>query len=323
MKAAIHEKYGPPNVLYIRDVKEPTPKDNEVLIKVMATTFNRTDCAIISGKPDIMRLTKGLIKPVNQFSGTDFAGKIENIGDGVNSFKVGDKVFGFCDRGVCSHAQYMTISENKALAVMPDNTTFEQAAASTEGVHYAYNFINKVNINKGDKVLVIGATGAIGSAAIQLSKYYGADISAVCRRKDFNLVASLGANKLFDYSAEDFTSSNEKCNFVFDSVGRSSFLKCRPLLKPGGAYISSELGWMAQNVFFAIIKPVIGNKKVIFPFPSDIKSTITLIKKLIDQGSFKAVIDRTYLLEEIASAYEYVASGQKVGNVIINIASDS
>lgn len=319
MKAALHYRYGPPDVLEIREVKKPIPRDNEVLIRVYAATFNRTDCAIVSAKPFIMRFTTGVIKPVNPISGTDFAGDIEAVGDSVTAFKVSDKVFGFDDGGVSSHAHYMTISENKALGVMPDNISYEQAAASLEGFHYAYNFINKVNLNKGDNVLVIGATGAIGSAAVQLAAYYGADISGVCRGEDFELVKSLGAEKLFDYTVEDFTISNEKYNFIFDSVGKSSFLKCKPLLQPGGIYISSELGWLAQNIFFALMKPIIGNKKVIFPLPTNIKATIELIKKLIEQGKFKAVIDREYPLEEIADAYEYALSGQKTGNVIITM----
>ena len=257
MKAAIHEKYGPPNVIEIKEVQKPTPKDHEVLIKVYAATFNRTDCAIVSAKPTIMRFTTGLIKPVNPISGTDFAGEIEAVGNCVTSFKVGDKVFGFNDSGLSSHAQYITISENKPLSLMPDDITYQQAAASIEGAHYAYNFINKTKLKSGDKVLVIGATGAIGSAAIQLALYWGSDITAVCKAEDFELLKSLGASKLIDYLEDDFTLTDERFNYVFDAVGKSSFLKCKPLLQPDGIYISSELGWKAQNIFFALMKPVI------------------------------------------------------------------
>ena len=317
MKAAIYEKYGSPSVLKVEEVEKPGPKDKEVLIKVYATTVNRTDCAMLRAKPFIMRFFTGLLKPNKPIPGTDFAGKIEAVGKDVASLKVGDKVFGFDDSGLSSHAHYMTLTEDNALTTIPNNITYEQAAASIEGAHYAYNFINKVDIKSGDQVLVNGATGAIGSAAVQLLKYFGANVTAVCNEKDTDLVKSLGASKVINYTKEDFTKSNEKFNFVFDTVGKSSFAKCKTLLVAGGIYISSELGWMAQNLFFALIKPIIGNKKVIFPIPTDRKASVLLIKKLSEEGKFKAVIDRKYSLEEIAEAYKYVEKGQKIGNVVI------
>jgi len=264
-----------------------------------------------------------MFKPKKQIPGTEFAGKIEEIGKNVKSFKAGDKVFGFDDQGSGSHAQYMTISEDKALTTIPKNITYEQAAASTEGAHYAYNFIKKVNIKSGQKILVNGATGAIGSAAIQLLKYFDVNVTAVCNTKNIELVKSLGANKVIDYTKEDFTKDEEKYNFVFDAVGKSSFAKCKPLLQSSGIYISSDLGYMAQNVFLPlitpIIKPMIGNKKTVFPIPTDIRRSILLIKKLIEQGKFKAVIDRKYPLEQIVEAYRYVETGHKTGNVVITV----
>jgi len=323
MKAIVYTKYGPPDVLQLKEVEKPAPKDNEVLIKIHATTVNRTDCATIRAIPFFARFITGLFKPKKQIPGTEFAGKIEAVGENVSSFKVGDKVFGFDDSGSGSHAEYMTIGEDKALTTIPKNITYEQAAASTEGAHYAYNFIKKVNIKSGQKVLVNGATGAIGSAAVQLVKYFGADVTAVCNTKDFELVRSLGADKLIDYTKEDFTKDDQKYNFVFDTVGKSSFFKCKPLLQSGGVYISSDLGYMAQNIFLPfitpIIKPMIGNKKTAFPLPTDIRGSILLIKKLIEQGKFKAVIDRKYPLEQIVEAYRYVEKGQKTGNVVITV----
>ena len=323
MKAIVYAKYGPPDVLQLREVEKPVPEDNEVLIKVYATTVNRTDCATIRAKPFFARLFTGVFKPRKQIPGTEFAGKIEEIGKNVKSFKVGDKVFGFDDGGSESHAQYMAISEDKGLTTIPENITYEQAAASTEGAHYAYNFINKVNIKSGQKVLVNGATGAIGSAAVQLLKYFDVNVTAVCNTKNIELVKSLGANKVIDYTKEDFTKDEEKYNFVFDTVGISSFAKCKPLLHSGGIYISSDLGYMSQNVFLPlitpIIKPMIGNKKTVFPLPTDIKRTVLLIKTLIEEGKFKAVIDRKYPLEQIIEAYKYVETGQKTGNVVITL----
>lgn len=320
MKAVIYTKYGPPDILQIKEVDKPVPKANEVLIRIYATTVNRTDCATIRAIPFFARIFTGLLKPKKQIPGTEFAGRIEAVGKNISSLKVGDKVFGFDDQGSGSHAQYMTIREDKAITI-PQNTTYEQAAASTEGAHYAYSFINKVNLKKGQKVLVNGATGAIGSAAVQLLKYFDVNVTAVCDTKNIELVKSLGASKVIDYKKEDFTKDEQKYNFVFDTVGKSSFFKCKQLLQPEGVYISSDLGYMAQNIFLPlitpIIKPMIGNKKTVFPMPTDIRGSLLLIKKLIEQGKFKAVIDRKFPLEQIIDAYKYVEKGQKTGNVVI------
>jgi len=323
MKAIVYTKYGPPDVLQLKEVEKPAPKDNEVLIKIHATTVNRTDCATIRAIPFFARFITGLFKPKKQIPGTEFAGTIEAVGKNVSSFKVGEKVFGFDGSGLGSHAEYMTIGEDKALTTMPKSITYEQAAASSEGAHYAYNFIKKVSLKSGQKVLVNGATGAIGSAAVQFLEYFGVNVTAVCNTKNIELVKSLGADKVFDYTKEDFTKDEEKYNFVFDAVGKSSFFKCKPLLQSGGIYISSDLGYMAQNVFLPlitpIIKPMIGNKKTVSPIPTDIRGSILLIKKLIEQGKFKAVIDRKYPLEQIVEAYRYVEKGQKTGNVVITV----
>jgi NADPH:quinone reductase-like Zn-dependent oxidoreductase len=323
MKAIVCTKYGSPDVLQLKEVEKPIPKDNEVLIKIHATTVNRTDCATLRAKPFFARFFTGIFKPNKPIPGTEFAGKIEAIGKNVSSYKVGDKVFGFDDGGSGSHAEYMTILEDKALTTIPKDITYEQAAASTEGAHYAYNFINKVNLKSGQKILVNGATGAIGSAAVQFLKYFSADVTAVCNTKNMELVKSLGANKVIDYTKEDFTKDDQKYNFVFDTVGKSSFFKCKQLLQPGGVYISSDLGYMSQNVFLSlitpIIKPIIGNKKTIFPIPTDCRGSILFIKKLIEKGKFKAVIDRKYPLEQIVEAYRYVEKGQKIGNVVITV----
>jgi len=319
MKAIVYTKYGPPDVLQLKEVEKPTPKDNEILIKVHATTVNRTDCATIRAIPFFARLATGLFKPKKQTPGTEFAGKIEAIGKNVSTYKVGDKVFGLDDSGLGSHAQYMTIAEDKGLSAIPQNITYEQAAASMEGAHYAYNFINKVKLQSGQKVLVNGATGGIGSATVQFLKYFDIDITAVCGTENIELVKSLGANKVIDYTNEDFTNDDQKYSFVFDAVGKSTFGKCKPLLLPGGVYMSSELGPMAQNIFFALITPLFGKKKVIFPLPKDIKGSLAFIKKLIEEGKYKAVIDREYPLEQIVEAFRYVEKGQKTGNVVIAV----
>ena len=327
MKAVAYTRYGHPDVLQIKEIAKPSPKDNEVLIKVCATSVNRTDSATIRAHPFFMRLFTGIIKPKKTIPGTEFAGEIEEIGKNIKSFKVGDKVFGFDDRGSGSQAQYMTISEDRGLATIPGNISCEEAAASTEGAHYAYNSIKKANLKRGQKALVYGATGAIGSAAVQLSKYFGVYITAVCNTTNIKLVKSLGADKVVDYTQQDFTRDAEKYDLVFDAVGKSSFFKCRRLLNNGGIYISSDLGFLAQNVFLPIItpiiKPLIGNKKTVFPVPGDNKGSVLLIKNLMEQGKFKPVIDRKYSLDQIVEAYRYVEKGQKNGNVVITVEHDN
>jgi NADPH:quinone reductase-like Zn-dependent oxidoreductase len=213
----------------------------------------------------------------------------------------------------------MTLSADNALAILPDTITYEQAAASLEGAHYAYNFINKVKLTRGQKALVNGATGAIGSSLVQLLHYSGVEVTAVCGTQNIDLIKSLGAHRVIDYTANDFTKDNQQYHFIFDAVGKSSFGKCKPLLLPGGTYISSELGPNWENIYLPLVTAVIGNKKVIFPVPLNIKRSIMFIKKLFEQGHFKAVIDRKYPLEKIAEAYQYVVSGQKIGNVVITL----
>jgi NADPH:quinone reductase-like Zn-dependent oxidoreductase len=323
MKAIVCTKYGPPDVLQHKEVEKPTPKDDEVLIKIFATTVNRTDCALIRAEPFISRFFTGIFKPRKSIPGTEFAGSIEAVGKNVTSYKIGDRVFGFDDSGFGSHAQYKTMLEGKALTTIPKNITYEQAAASTEGAHYAYNFINKVNLESGQKILVNGATGAIGSAAVQFLKYFGANVTAVCNTQNLELVKSLGAEKVIDYTKEDFTKDDQDYSFIFDTVGKSSFVKCKPLLQPGGVYISSELGVGAQNIFLALLTPIMSNKKVVFPLPVDCRRSVLFTRKLIEQGKFKAVMDRTYPLERIVEAYRYVEKGQKTGNVVITVEQDN
>ncbi|PUU93659.1 NAD(P)-dependent alcohol dehydrogenase [Halanaerobium sp.] len=319
MKAAYRKEYGAPESLKIKELEIPKIRENELLIKVHAATVNRTDCAVLSGSPYVMRLFTGLLKPKLSITGTDFAGEIEAVGNKVDSFKVGDRVFGFNDSGLASHAQYMKIPAAKALSLIPEKSSYEEAAASLEGAHYAYNFIKKVKVKKGDNVLINGATGAIGSALVQLAKYYDAYVTAVGNSKNIELMKSLGADKVIDYQTEDFTEDKQKYKYIFDAVGKSSFAKCKNILKADGVYISSELGSLGENLFLALITKIASGKKVIFPVPSDIKGSIEFIKKLIEEDKFKAVIDRKYPLEKISEAFTYTAGGQKTGNVILKI----
>jgi NADPH:quinone reductase-like Zn-dependent oxidoreductase len=319
MRAAVQTRYGPPEVVRISEVEKPTTKDNEVLIKVHATTVNRTDCACRAAKPFFMRFFTGLTRPRATVLGNEFAGVVEAVSSGVTSFKVGDRVFGYNEGPFGAHAEYMSIPEGASLATMPANLTYQQAAPSTEGSHYALSHIRAAKIQSGQDVLVYGATGAIGSAAVQLLKSLGAKVTAVCDTDNVELVRGLGADKVIDYTTEDFTKDEQTYDVVLDSVGKSSFSRCKRLLKPGGTYISSELGPLAQNPFLALIAPLHGGKKVMFPIPKHDQEMMEYFKDLIESGEFKPVIDRTYPLDQIVEAYRYVETGQKIGNVVISL----
>lgn len=319
MKAVIQDEYGAPNVLQIKEIEKPKPAANELLIKIFATTVNRSDCANHRADLFITRLLFGLSKPRKQTTGTDFAGIVEEVGAGVDKFKKGDRVFGFDDTGLESHAEYLVISENKAISLMPADVSFEEAAACIEGFHYALNCINKINLQKGDKVLVNGATGAIGSATVQLLKYYGAEITAVCRANDFDLVKSLGAHQLLDYENEDFTQLKQQYDYIIDAVGKSSFSRCKPILSEKGVYISSELGENNENITLSFISLFKKGKIVKFPFPSKIDVSLSFLSQLMEEGKYKAIIDRIYSLRDVVEAFEFVESGNKVGSVILQI----
>ena len=318
MKAVTRKKYGSPDILKIQVIEKPTPKTNEVLIRVYATTVNRTDCGILTGKPFLIRFFTGLFKPRHLSPGTDFAGKVEKIGEKVTSLKAGDRVWGLNDEGLSSQAQYMTIRENKAICLIPPNITYEEAVSCAEGAHYAYNFINKAKLKKGNKVLVNGATGGIGSALVQMLRHYGIMVTAVGNTKNIELLKILGAYKIFDHTKEDFTRSSDKYDVIFDAVGKSSFHKCKHLLVPQGIYISSELGPHAENLYLPLITKLTQKKRVLFPVPMNCKRSIQFVNQLLEDGEFRAVIDRKYPMENIKEAYEYVATGRKTGNVIID-----
>jgi NADPH:quinone reductase-like Zn-dependent oxidoreductase len=315
MKAAFRSKYVPPRVLTIREIDKPIPKDNEVLIRVYAASVNRSDVHVLTGRPFVMRLLTGLFKPKLGITGSDFAGQIEKTGSNVKSFKVGDKVMGFGGGlGIGSHAQYITFAETKRMVLMPGNINYEQAAACLEGTYYAAIGINQLKPTAGQKSLVYGATGAIGSAYVQFFKYYGLYVTAVCGGENRELVRSWGADKIIDYKTEDFTKDNEQYDFVIDAVGKSSFIQCKRLLKKKGIYAPSG---GVENLFLVIMTPLLGGKKVLFP--KDSKSNLVFIKDLVEKEIFRPVIDRIYPLDKISEAFTYVSSGQKIGNVIITL----
>lgn len=324
MKAVVYTKYGPPEVLQIKDVPKPIPKENEVLIKIHATTVNRTDCGFRKPEyPIIIRLINGLFKPKNTILGSELAGKIEEIGSNVKTFKVGDNVFGLSTYSFGAHAEYICLPESGSITIKPVNMSYDEAAAVCDGLFLALNLIRKIDFTNKPDILVNGATGSIGSACVQLAKHFGANkITAVCNSHNFELLKSLGADEVIDYTKEDFTNNGQLYDVVLDAVGKSSFFRSKKLLKQKGIYFSTELGYLAQNIFLALITPIVGGKQVKFPIPKDSKEDIILFKELIEAGHYKAVIDRTYPLEKIIDAAKYVEIGEKIGNVVITLGDD-
>lgn len=323
MRAIVHTIYGPPEVAKLKEVDKPLPGANEILVKVFASTVNRTDCGFRSAEYFISRFWSGLFKPKYQTLGCEFAGKVVSLGQEVKSFKIGDRVFGYNDQKFGGHAEFIMLSQSDGVATIPERLSYTQAAPILEGAHYALSIIRAANVERDQDVLVYGATGAIGSSAVQLLKYFGAIVTAVCNTKNIDLVKSLGADKVIDYTRQDFTKTDRKFDFAFDAVGKSSFKQCKPLLNKKGIYISTELGKNAENIFLALITPIGGGKKVLFPIPKFDQEVVHFLKALVEDGSYMPVIDREYDLEQIVEAYKYVESGQKTGNVVLKVASEN
>lgn len=312
-------KYGPPEVVRIDDIAKPAPGDGDLLVAVHATTVNRTDCGYRGAKPWLIRLFSGLRRPRVPVLGTEFAGVVEAVGSDVAAFHVGDRVCGYCEGTFGAHAEYMTVGAGRLIACIPDDRTFEEAAPSTEGSHYALGFFRRAGIEAGGDVLIYGATGAIGSAAVQLARSLGLKVTAVCATDHVDLVRSLGADRVIDYTAEDFTKDRQHYDLVVDAVGKSSFRRCRRLLKPRGIYVSSDVGFLWHGPLLALTTPLFRRRRQIFVVPRRDPEAVRLLRRLIESGEFRPVVDRTYPLEEIAEAYRYVETGRKIGNVVIAV----
>ncbi len=316
MRAAVRTRFGPPEVVRIEEVDLPSPGEGDLLITVRAATVNRTDCANRSAKPFVMRFFTGFFRPKFAILGTEFAGVVEAVGSGVTRFTVGDRICGYCEGTFGAHAEYMTVSANRLIAKIPTDCSYADAAPSTEGSHYALAFLRLTDVGRGTNLLIYGASGAIGSAAVQIAKSLGATVTAVSGTAQVDLVRSLGADRVIDYQTEDFTKDEDRYDIIFDSVGKTSFRACRPLLKPTGVFSASE-GWL--NIFLSLMKRFVSGPKVIFPFPKRDPEGIRFLTELIESGEYKPVIDRSYPLEEIVEAYRYVETGQKVGSVVIDV----
>jgi NADPH:quinone reductase-like Zn-dependent oxidoreductase len=322
MRAVLYDRYGPPEVLRLEEVQRPVPRDNEVLIKVHASTVNRTDTGLRSAEYFISRFLTGLLRPRRRIPGTELAGEVVAVGPAVTEFQVRDHVFGVSARTAGAHAEFISLPENAPLAHMPNGMTFEDAAAVPDGVILALSYLRRVDLRKRRKILIYGASGSIGTAGVQLARYFDADVTAVCDTRNGELVRSLGADRVIDHRKEDFTKNGETYDFIFDAVGKLSFKRCRSSLKPGGIYGSTDLGPYSQNPFLALWTKWIGDKKLVFPIPRYTKEDVVFVKELVEAGKYRAVIDRRYPLEDVVEANRYVETGQKTGNVVLTISHD-
>jgi NADPH:quinone reductase-like Zn-dependent oxidoreductase len=326
MRAVVYDRYGPPEVLRIEDVERPVPKEDEVLIRVHATTVNRLDVhtreANRSSGPAVMflsRLVSGLRRPRQRILGSEFAGEVEALGSAVTEFAVGDRVFGNSGLGFGAHAEFMCIPAGGRIAPMPAGASFEEAAPVTDGALNSLWCLRVADLRKGQRILVYGASGAIGTAGVQLAKYFGADVTAVCSTKNVETVRSLGADRVIDYTKEDFTGNGQAYDVIFDAVGKHSFQRCKDSLKPGGVYLPTD-GF--GNLILALLTSRFGDKKVRFQLPPRYaKKDVLLLKDLVETGRFRAVIDRRYPLDEVVEASRYVETEQKTGNVVLTIGS--
>ena len=323
MRAVVHDKYGPPSVLRVQEVERPIPTDDEVLIKVVATTVNRTDCAIRQAKPFIWRFFAGVLRPKRKILGIELSGEVEIVGRAVTLFKVGDHVFGISPNKFGAHAEYICMRESAALEHKPTNMTFAEAAAVCDGAIQALASLKRADLATGQRILIYGASGSCGTAAVQLGKYFDAHVTAICNTKNVELVRSLGADQVIDYMQEDFTKNGETYDVILDAVDKTSFLRCKGSLRPGGVYIATDLGWfMIENLALILWTSRIGRKRVRMGMPRYTKSDVLFLKGLIETGRYRAVIDRSYPMEEVVEATRYVETQQKTGNVVLTVSGD-
>jgi len=324
MKATVHTAYGPPDELELREVEKPIPKDNEVLISIHATTVTSSDCNVrnLTFAPTWsvlpMRMQFGLREPKITRLGIDLAGKVEAVGKDVKRYREGDQVFGRPDPALGAHAEYICIAEDGVLAAKPDNMTFEEAACLPLAANTALYFIRDLGkIHAGQTVFINGASGGIGTFAVQLAKYYGAEVTGVCSTANVEMVKSLGADKVIDYTREDFTASGEVYDVVFDVVSKTSYARCKDLLKKNGLYLAAlpTLAIVLQTIWTSMV----GDKKVKFGDAAGKAENLVFLKELVEAGKLRSVIDRRYPLEQIAEAFRYAETGHKKGNVVVTV----
>jgi NADPH:quinone reductase-like Zn-dependent oxidoreductase len=324
MRAVVYDRYGPPEVLRIEDVERPIPRDDEVLVKIHATTVNRADVHFREANRSngiaaslLSRMVSGVRRPRHRILGREFAGEVEAVGAKVSEFAVGDRVFGLGGLTFGAHAEFICIRESHRIAPMPAGMSFEDAAPICDGALNALMCLKQTDLRKGRRILIYGASGAIGTAGVQLARYFGADVTAVCSTKNLELVRSLGADRVIDYTQEDFTKNGQTYHVIFDAVGKHSFRRCRGSLEPGGIYLPTD---GAINLILALWPSRRGDKRVLFQIPPrQPKKDVLFLKALIEAGKFRPVIDRRYPLEDVIEATRYVETQKKVGNVVLTV----
>jgi len=322
MRAVVYDTYGPPEVLRLAEVARPVPKEDEVLVKIHATTVNRTDCGWRSAEPFFVRAFLGLRRPQRRILGSELAGEVVAVGPAVSAYAVGDQVFGVSGFG--AHAEFVCVREDRPLAHKPAGMPFEEAAAVCDGVMSALSCLSKADLRQGRSLLIYGASGSIGTAAVQLAKQaFDATVTAVCSTKHVALVRSLGADRIIDYTQEDFTTNGQTYDVIFDAVGKTSFRRCRRVLKPGGRYIETDLGFLWHVPLLVLLTRRIGDQRVMLGVTRYTKQTVLLLKGLIEAGKYRAVIDRRYPLEDVVEATRYVEMGHKTGNVVLTVSTVS
>jgi NADPH2:quinone reductase len=319
MRAIVYTRYGPPDTLQIQEIDKPVPRDDEVLISVHATSVTAADCIMRKGEPAWGRLIIGIRKPRKRFAilGCELAGVVEAVGKDVTRFKPGDQVFGFTGFGVSAYAEYKCMPETASLAIRPANTTYEESAAAVDGATTALFFLrDQAHLQRGQRVLIVGASGSIGTYAVQLAKHFGAHVTGVCSTGNLDLVTSLGADRVIDYTKEDFADGNETYDVVFDTVGKSAFSHCKGSLTDTGCYVPT-VG--LKNVLLKRWTAMTGGKRVVSGMSIDKRDALVFIRNLIESNQLRIVIDRRYPLEQIAEAHRYVDKGHKKGNVVITM----
>jgi NADPH:quinone reductase-like Zn-dependent oxidoreductase len=324
MKAVVYDRYGPPEVLRLEEVDRPAPADDEVLIKVQAVALTRADCATREANRRsgplaglLSRLVFGLFRPKRRILGSEFAGEVEALGPAVTQFAVGDRVFGSTGLRFGAHAELIRVPEGALIAHMPSNLTFEEAAAIPDGGLNALWNLRQAKLGKGQSVLVYGASGAIGTAGVQVARSFGADVTALCSIRHVELVRSLGADRVIDYTTEDFTRNGERYDVIFDAVGKHSFARTKGSLKHGGVYLATD-GF--RNLVLMLWTSRFGDKKVLFRIPPRYRQEdVVLLAQLIEGGKYQAVLDRTYPLDQVAEASRYVETERKTGNVVLRV----
>jgi NADPH:quinone reductase-like Zn-dependent oxidoreductase len=326
MKAIICTKYGPPEVLQLQEVAKPIPKDNQILVKVYATSVTSGDVNDrgVTISPLIWlpwRIGLGLTKPRRKIPGSDLAGVIESIGKDVTRFKEGDQIFAMTGWPSGAYAEYKCLNEDGLVVIKPSNMTHEEAAAIPFGAITALHFLRKANIKNGQKVLINGASGGVGTFAVQLARYFGAEVTGVCSTANLELAQSLGADKVIDYTKEDFTKNGQTYDVIFDVVGKTSFLGCKDSLEGNGAYLSTFV--KSTDLFQLLWTKITGDKKVIIGMANPKTEDFIFFKEIIEAGKLKSIIDRSYPLEQMVEAHRYVEAGHKKGNVVIIVAHES